>query len=106
MVEIIVNGVDLLEEVRKLKVKDDEIVKAVEEMKRAGVKILRDEEWREIDSIIYKERKVYVPKDDKLRAEIIRLHHDTPVGGHEGQWKMVELVTQNFWWPGITKEVK
>jgi len=29
-----------------------------------------------------------------------------PVGGHGGQWKIVELVTQNFWWPGITKEVK
>ena len=55
---------------------------------------------------MYKEGKVYVPKDDKLRAEIIRLHHDTPVEGHGGQWKMVELVTQNFWWPGITKEVK
>jgi len=39
-----VNGVDLLEEVRKLKVKDDEIVKAVEEMKRARIKMLRDEE--------------------------------------------------------------
>ena len=45
-VEIIVDGVDLLEEVRKSKVKDDEVVKAVEEMKRAGVKMLRDEEWR------------------------------------------------------------
>jgi len=43
-VEIIVEGVDLLEKVRKLKVKDDEVVKAVEEMKQAGVKILRDEE--------------------------------------------------------------
>jgi len=32
-VEIIVDRVDLLEEVRKLKVKDDEVVKAVEEMK-------------------------------------------------------------------------
>ena len=32
-VEIIVNGVDLLEKVRKSKVKDDEVVKAVEEMK-------------------------------------------------------------------------
>jgi len=32
-VEIIVNGVDLLEEVRKSKVKNDEVVKAVEEMK-------------------------------------------------------------------------
>ena len=47
-----------------------------------------------------------MPKDDKLRAEIIRLYYDTPVGGHGGQWKTVELVTQNFWWPGITKEVK
>jgi len=32
-VEIIVKGVDLLEKVRKSKVKDDEVVKAVEEMK-------------------------------------------------------------------------
>jgi len=62
MVEIIVDGVDLLEEVRKSKVKDDEIVKAVEEMKQAEVKMLRDEEWREVNSIIYKERKMYVPK--------------------------------------------
>jgi len=75
-VEIIVDGVDLLEEVRKSKVKDDEVVKAVEKMKRVGIKMLRDEEWREVDSIIYKEGKVYVPKDDKLRAEIIRLHHN------------------------------
>jgi len=92
-VEIIVNRVDLLEEVRKSKIKDDEIVKAVKEMKRAGVKMLRDEEWREVGDVMYKEEKVYVPKDDKLRAEIIRLHHDTPVGEHGGQWKMVELVT-------------
>jgi len=55
---------------------------------------------------MYKEEKVYVPKDEKLRAEIIRLHHDTPIGGHGGQWKMVELITRNFWWPGVTKEVK
>ena len=54
-------------------------------MKRAGIKMLRDEEWREVDSVIYKEEKVYVPKDDKLRAEIIRLHHDMPVGGHGEQ---------------------
>jgi len=44
MVEIIVDEVDLLKEVRKSKVKDDEVVKVVEEMKRAEVKMLRDEE--------------------------------------------------------------
>jgi len=84
-VEIIVNGVDLLEEVKRSKVRDDEVVKAVEEMKKAGVKMLRNEEWRETDGIMYKEGKVYVPKDNKLRAEIIRLYHDMPVGGHGGQ---------------------
>jgi len=83
-VKVIIEGVDLLEKVRESKVKDNEVVKAVEEMKRAGVKMLRDEEWREVDGVMYKERKVYVPKDDKLRVEIIRLHHDTPVGGHRG----------------------
>jgi len=68
--------------------------------------MLRDEEWRQEDRLILKEGKVYVPKDKKLRAEVIRLHHDTPVGGHGGQWKITELVTRNFWWPGVTREVK
>jgi len=42
------------------------------------VKVLRDEEWREEDE------KVYVPKDKELRAEVILLHHNTPVGGYRG----------------------
>jgi len=80
VVEIIADGVDLLEKVRKSKVKNDKVVKVVEEMKRARVKMLRDEEWKEVDGIMYKEEKVYMPKDEKLRAEIIRLHHDTLIG--------------------------
>jgi len=50
--------------------------------------------------------KVYVPKDKKLRAEVIWLHHNTLVRGHGGQWKITELVTSNFWWPRVTKKVK
>ena len=106
VVEVIIEGVDLLDKVRKSEAKDDKVVKAVEEMKQAGVKMLRDEEWRQEDSLMLKEGKVYVPKDEKLRAEVIRLHHDTLVGGHGEQWKMAELVTRNFWWPGVTREVK
>ena len=83
-VEVIVEEIDLLQKVRESKVKDGKVVKAVEEMKKAGIKMLRDEEWREVDGVMYKEGKVYMPKDDKLRAEIIRLHYDIPVGGHGG----------------------
>jgi len=39
-----IKGVDLLEKVRASKVRDDEVIKAVEKMKQAGVKVLRDEE--------------------------------------------------------------
>jgi len=95
--EVIIEGVDLLDKVRKSEVRDDEVVKTVEEMKQAGVKMLRDKEWRQEDGLMLKEGKVYIPKDEKLRAEVIRLHHDTPVGGHGGQWKTAELVMRNFW---------
>ena len=57
----------------------------MEEMKKAGVKMLRDEEWREEDGLILKEGKVYVPRDEALRVEISRLHHDMPMRGHGGQ---------------------
>jgi len=70
-VEVIVEGVDLLEKVKQSRVKDNKIIKVVEEIKKAGVKMLRDEKWREVDGIIYKERKMYVPRDKKLKVEII-----------------------------------
>jgi len=104
--EVVIEGVDLLEKVRKCKAKDNKVVKTVEEIKRAGVKMLRDEEWHQEDGLMLKEEKVYIPRDEKLRAEVIRLHHDMSVEGHGGQWKTAELVARNFWWPGVTREVK
>ena len=68
--------------------------------------MLRDKEWREVDGIIYKKGKVYIPKNNKLRVEIIRLYHNMPVGGYRRQQKIVELVIHNFWQPGVTKEMK
>jgi len=91
--EVIVEGIDILEKIRKSEARDDKVIKTVEEMKKAGVKMLRDEEWREENGLMLKEEKVYVPKDEALRVEIIRLHHDTPMGGHGGQWKTAEMVT-------------
>jgi len=95
---------DLKERIKRVQKGDERVVKVVEKLKRAGIKTLKDEEWEIEDRIVMKERKIYVP-EEKLRGEIIRLHHDTPVGGHRGRWKTAELVTRNYWWPGVTKEV-
>jgi len=95
---------DLRERIKKTQNGDEKIVKAVEELKRAGIKALKDEEWEVEDGIVLKKGRIYILEGD-LRREIIQLHHDTPIGGHRGRWKMAELVARNYWWPGVTKEV-
>ena len=40
-------------------------------MKKAGVKILRGDEWQIERNLVLKEGKEYVPKDKELRVEII-----------------------------------
>ena len=102
--ETIIEEENLKERIRKAQEGDEKVVKAVEELKKAGIKTLKDEEWEVEDGIVIKEGRIYVPKGD-LRREIIQLYHDTLVGGHRGRWKMMELIGRNYWWPGITKEM-
>ena len=69
--EIMIETMDLLEKIKKLNTKDNEIIKVVEEIKQAEVKMLRNEEWQEENRLILRNRKIYVLKDEKLRAEVI-----------------------------------
>ena len=46
--------------------------------------------------MVLKEGKIYVPKDEELRAEVVRLYYDVPVAGHGGRCKTVEMVTRNY----------
>jgi len=107
MQEVVVEGpeVELLEKIKKVRSKDEDVVRVVEEMKKAGVKELQGNEWQIEGDLVLKKGKVYVLKDEELRAEVVRLHHDVLAVGHGGRWKTVELVTRNYWWPGITKDV-
>ena len=68
---------DILERIRKVKSRNNEVIKAIEEMKNVGVKMLRDKEWREEDRLMLKEGKVYIPGEEGLRTEVIQLYHDT-----------------------------
>jgi len=44
VIEVVIEGVDLLEKIRKSDVKDNEVIKVVEKMKQTRVKISRNEE--------------------------------------------------------------
>jgi len=80
-VKMIIEERNLKERIRRAQKGDKKVVKAVEELKRAGIKTLKDEEWKIEDGLVMKEGRIYVP-EGKLRREVIRLHYNTLVGGH------------------------
>ena len=75
---------DLKERIKRAQEEDERVVKAVEELKRAGIKTLKDKEWEIENGIVTKEGKIYMPEGE-LRGEIIQLHYNTLVGGHGGR---------------------
>ena len=85
--EQLVEGLEkkILKKIKEAREKDKEMIKAVEEMKKMGVKVLRNEKWQIKDDLVLKGRKIYVLKNEKLRVEIIQLHHDMLIAGHGGQ---------------------
>jgi len=82
--EILVEEGDLKEKIKRAQEGNEKVVKAVEELKKTGIKILKNEEWEIEEEIVMKEGRIYMPEEE-LREEIIQLHHDTPIGGHRGR---------------------
>ena len=74
MKEMVVEGLEteLIEKIEKVREKDGEVVKIIEQMKIVGVKALRENEWEIEEDLVLKEGKVYIPKNEKLRTEVMR----------------------------------
>lgn len=53
--------------------------------------------------IWYKKEKVVLPS--ALRSRCLQQAHDSPVGGHKGVTKTLELVQRYYWWPTVRKDV-
>ena len=75
---------EIIEKIKKSEVKNNEMVKVVEEMKKARVKVLRNNKWQIEDDLMFKEGKVYVLRNKSLRLEIIQLHYDILITGYRG----------------------
>ena len=105
--EVVIEGleVDILEKIKIARSKDKEVVRVVEEMRKARIRVLRGEECQIEEDLVLKEKKIYILKDEVLRVEIIWLHHDVPIVRHGGKWKTTELVIRNYWWPGIIRDM-
>ena len=87
VMEQLVKGLEeeIVKKIKKVRDKDEKVIKIVEEMKKVEVKTLRNKEWQIEEGLVLKEGRVYVLKNEKLRVEIIQLHHDIPIAEHRGQ---------------------
>jgi len=69
-VKTIIEEGNLKERIRRAQEGDEKVVKAVEELKRAGIKTLKNKEWEIEDGLVMKKGRIYIPEGE-LRKEII-----------------------------------
>ena len=106
---VIINGdEELRDKIRTNQELDDEVSAALETIKTAGPRSMISglKEWNLEDGLILFRGKIYVPKDNELRKEVVKSCHDPQIMGHPGRYKTLVNVQQNFWWPGMSIFVK
>ena len=62
--------------------------------------------WSQQDGFLTKDNMVYVPDNLPLHHRVMQAHHDTYLAGHPGQYRTAELITRNYWWPSVTKDIR
>ena len=74
-------------------------------MKKTKVKILRRDKQQIERDLVLKEEKIYMLKDEELRVEIIWLYHNILIAEYKERQKTMELITRNYWWPEVMRDV-
>jgi len=95
--EMLVEEDDLRKRIRKAQEEDEPVVKVVEELKKSGIKSIKDKEWMIEDGLVLKKEKIYIP-EGLLRVEVVQQYYNTTVGEYVERWKVTELVERNYWW--------
>ena len=68
MMKVVVEELEimLMEKIKRIREKDKEVVRVIEEIKKVGVKALRGDEQKMKGDLVLKEEKVYMLKDKEL----------------------------------------
>ncbi|KAF8676141.1 hypothetical protein RHS04_06583 [Rhizoctonia solani] len=51
--------------------------------------------------LLFYQGRIVVPDTGTLRTDLLRIFHDSPLAGHPGRQRTLELVSRNYYWPGI-----
>src|SRR5260221_802818 len=91
-----------MEQIRQSAQFDDPVVKA---LKALDMGELRSDEWTHAEGVVLYRGKVYVLDNPQLHHDLVHAHHSARVARHPRHWKMLELVSWNYWWPGLSRYI-
>jgi hypothetical protein len=81
---------------------EESVTNAARELGKSSTCSIRSAEWSKSDRLLHYCGRIYIPNTSELHHRIISLCHDTKVAGHAGRFKMLELVSRNYWWPHMS----
>ncbi|QRW17963.1 Retrotransposable element Tf2 protein [Rhizoctonia solani] len=67
-------------------------------------KAYRDYDWEE--DLLWYRGKLVVPDSEPLKERLLREFHNSPLAGHPGQQRTLELISRSYWWPGMKSSAK
>lgn len=79
------------------------MVKRVNELPATLQRQFRDYHWTE--GLLWYQGRVIVLHNKDLWLRILQIHHESPMAGHQGQSRTLELVSRQYWWPGMKAEI-
>ncbi|VDB94093.1 unnamed protein product [Peniophora sp. CBMAI 1063] len=95
---------DVRQQILDTDTKDQKVTEALHIIQEEGLVALKHKlvGWEQKDGLLTYNGRLYIPDNQDLRRDIVRLCHDTPAAGHPGRMRTMELVQRDFWWPGMS----
>ncbi|QRW18713.1 Retrotransposable element Tf2 protein [Rhizoctonia solani] len=51
--------------------------------------------------LLFYQGRIVVPDVGTLQTDLLQFFHDSPLAGHPGRQRTLELISRNYYWPGI-----
>jgi len=51
-------------------------------------------------------RTIVVPDVAELRQRLLRDHHEPPLAGHLGAYRVIGSLSSRYYWPGLARDVR
>jgi hypothetical protein len=55
--------------------------------------------------LLFYQGRIVVPDNEELKRDLMVAFHDSPISGHPGQQRTLELISHRYYWPGMWAKI-